>query len=174
MLINQFNKLNINYDVADDTEHSNLDDFNDGMSLEDAKFERVIDRLDILFLDRYDRSLATVEFLILKGIWQSQTYSEIAKESNYSPDYFTNVAAPKLLKKLSELVGSRITKKSCRSSITKYLMQGTLNRTQHYGLKKRDNLNSKDVFPVREFSWKKQVDFSDSFLRDAICFAQII
>ena len=174
MLVNQFKKSNVNYDVSGDQEHRNSNDFKDSMLPENVWFEQVVDRLDTLFLDRYNRSLATVEISILKGIWQSKTYGEIAHESNYSPDYITNVAAPKLLKKLSELVGSRITKKSCHSSVTKYLMKGTSNWTQNYGIATKKNLTSKNVFPVCESSREEQASFSNSFLQDAICLTQMI
>ena len=35
-------------------------------------------------------------------------------EAGYSPGYFTNVVAPELFKKLSPIIGRRITKKNCR------------------------------------------------------------
>lgn len=85
------------------------------------EFELAIHILDVLLREKHERSLSTVEKLLLEGIWQHKTYSEIAKENNYSSDYFSNVAAPKLLKQLSKLVRCRVTKKNCQLLVTKYI-----------------------------------------------------
>ncbi len=42
------------------------------------------------------------------------SYGEIGQKEDYSPAYLTNVAAPKLYKKLSKLLGKNVTKKTCR------------------------------------------------------------
>lgn len=173
MLIDRYNKSDVNYDVSNDLKYPNSNSFNDTVLLENQEFERVVDNLNILFLDRFNRSLNTVESSILKGIWQRKTYSEIARESNYSSDYFTNVAAPKLLKQLSKLIGSRITKKSCRALVTKYITEVSFARTQNCSIKK--NVASKDVLCIQKSGYKEQISFSDSsFLQDAICLAQMI
>lgn len=67
-----------------------------------------------------NHTLNNAEITILRGIWKSQTYNQIAKEKGYSSDYIANVAAPKLCRKLSYLVGRRITKKNCRILIESY------------------------------------------------------
>ena len=64
--------------------------------------------------------LNPTEIMILRGIWQYQTYTQIALEEDYSPGYFTNVVAPELYKRLSQLVGKRITKKNCRKVLEFY------------------------------------------------------
>lgn len=81
-----------------------------------------------LLLDNLNRKLAmkqrkplnSTENLLLKGIWQQQTYNQIAEEIGYSPGYLTNVVAPELLHKLSDLVGQRLTKKNCRILLEAY------------------------------------------------------
>ncbi|MBW4446989.1 MAG: AAA-like domain-containing protein [Spirirestis rafaelensis WJT71-NPBG6] len=60
------------------------------------------------------------ETLILRGIWQNWTYNQTAQEGGYSPGYLSNVVAPELCQKLSMLIGSRITKKNCRSLLEDY------------------------------------------------------
>lgn len=66
------------------------------------------------------RPLNPAETLLLRGIWQYQTYSQIADEVGYSPGYLTNVVAPELLHRLSNLIGQRLTKKNCRILLEDY------------------------------------------------------
>lgn len=66
------------------------------------------------------RPLNSVETLLLQGIWQYQTYSQIAEAVGYSPGYLTNVVAPELLHRLSNLTGQRLTKKNCRILLEAY------------------------------------------------------
>jgi hypothetical protein len=65
--------------------------------------------------------LNSVEALLLQGIWDKVTYSKIGQQEDYSPEYLTNVAAPKLYKKLSKLLGENVTKKTCRTSLESYI-----------------------------------------------------
>ena len=67
------------------------------------------------------RPLSSPEIMILQGIWQYQTYTQIALEEGYSPGYFTNVVAPELWKRLSNLTGQRISKKNCRQQLEAYV-----------------------------------------------------
>lgn len=75
------------------------------------------------------------ERMILRGIWQYRTYKQIAMEGEYSPTYFTNVVAPELFKRLSKLIGKRVTKKTCRTLLeayaTNYYATQTLDNCQH-------------------------------------------
>ncbi|MBI4785289.1 MAG: AAA-like domain-containing protein [Oscillatoriophycideae cyanobacterium NC_groundwater_1537_Pr4_S-0.65um_50_18] len=70
--------------------------------------------------DRQNRPLNPAEKLLLRGIWQHQTYMQIAEEVGYSPGYLTNVVAPELLHRLSDLLGQRLTKKNCRVLLEEY------------------------------------------------------
>lgn len=82
----------------------------------DALFEILSREL----VSRHKRPLNSTEMLLLQGIWQCQTYSQIADEIGYSPGYLTNVVAPELLHRLSELIGQRLTKKNCRILLEPY------------------------------------------------------
>ncbi|MEM9213336.1 MAG: AAA-like domain-containing protein [Cyanobacteria bacterium P01_F01_bin.150] len=66
------------------------------------------------------RPLSSPEVIILRGVWQYQTYTQIALEEGYSSGYFTNVVAPELWKRLSQLTGQHITKKNCRKLLEGY------------------------------------------------------
>ena len=61
-----------------------------------------------------NRPLNSTEVIILRGIWQHQTYTQIAIEAGYSPGYFTTVVAPELYQRLAKIIGQRVTKKNCR------------------------------------------------------------
>lgn len=67
-----------------------------------------------------NRSLNTIEMLILQGVWEDKTYHQMALEEDYSPGYLTNVVAPEMYRKLSNLLGQRVTKKNCRQMLESY------------------------------------------------------
>ncbi|MEM7593866.1 MAG: AAA-like domain-containing protein [Cyanobacteria bacterium P01_A01_bin.83] len=76
----------------------------------DCLFE-IIDRQ---LIESKNRPLNSTEAIVLRGIWQYQTYNQMAIKAGYSPGYFTTVVAPELYQRLSELIGQRVTKKNCR------------------------------------------------------------
>lgn len=80
----------------------------------------LIELLNSNLIDSRNRPLNGPETMILRGIWQYRTYKQIAMEGDYSPIYFTNVVAPELFKRLSKLIGQRITKKTCRALLEAY------------------------------------------------------
>jgi hypothetical protein len=77
-------------------------------------------------LESQNRPLNSTEVLILRGIWQYQTYHEIAEEGGYSAGYLTNVVAPELCQRLSALIGQRVTKKNCRMLLESYAAAPTV------------------------------------------------
>jgi hypothetical protein len=83
--------------------------------------------LDLVFevvnyqlIESQNRPLNSTEVLLLRGIWQYQTYHQIAQEAGYSTGYITNVVAPEMCQRLSLLVGERVTKKNCRMLMESY------------------------------------------------------
>ena len=77
-------------------------------------FDSLLNLLDKQLIEIDESPLNTVEGLLLKGILEDLSYSEISQKEDYSPAYLTNVAAPKLYKKLFKLLGKNVTKKNCR------------------------------------------------------------
>ncbi|MGK7947755.1 MAG: AAA-like domain-containing protein [Xenococcaceae cyanobacterium] len=80
-------------------------------------FNSLLNLLDRQLIKIHEAPLNTVEILIIKGIVENLTYGEIGQKEDYSTTYLTNVAAPKLYKKLSKLFGKNVTKKNCHSLI---------------------------------------------------------
>ena len=74
----------------------------------------LLEIIDRQLIESNNRPLNSTEVTILRGIWQYQTYTQIAIEAGYSPGYFTTVVAPELYQRLSKIVGQRVTKKNCR------------------------------------------------------------
>ena len=138
-----------------------------------SNLETIIDTLDLHFSKRYDRSFMAVEVLLLKGIWQNKTYGEIAKENNYSSSYLTNVAAPKLFKGLSQLLKCRITKKTCRSKLTKYI-SSKLIKFDNNRNKKKQNLKYFNTLHSNYYHLEseKNIDLN-LFLKDVILLSQM-
>lgn len=77
-------------------------------------FDYLLHLLNRQLIEIHKSPLNAVESLLLKGIMENLSYSEIGQKENYSTAYLTNVAAPKLYKKLSQLFGKNVTKKNCR------------------------------------------------------------
>ena len=71
-------------------------------------------------IESQNRLLSSTEVLILHGIWEYKTYNQIAIKAGYSPGYFSNVVAPELYQRLSEVIGQRVTKKNCRMVLESY------------------------------------------------------
>jgi hypothetical protein len=84
------------------------------------KLDRLLEIVDRQLIESQNRPLNPTEILILQGIWQYQTYNQIAIEAGYSPGYFTTVVAPELYQRLSELIGQRVTKKNCQVLLESY------------------------------------------------------
>lgn len=82
--------------------------------------DALVENLNRELIVSQSRPLNPAETLLLRGIWQCQTYSQIAEEVGYSPGYLTNVVAPELLHRLSTLTGQRLTKKNCRIVLEDY------------------------------------------------------
>ena len=80
----------------------------------------LLEIVDRQLIESQNRPLNSTEILILRGIWQYQTYNKIALEEGYSPGYFTNVVAPELYQRLSKVIGQRVTKKNCRVLLESY------------------------------------------------------
>lgn len=83
----------------------------------DCLFETINRQL----IESQSRPLNPTETIILRGVWQYQTYTQIAIKAGYSPGYFTNVVGPELYQRLSKIVGQRITKKNCRMLLESYV-----------------------------------------------------
>ncbi|MEH1870568.1 AAA-like domain-containing protein [Nostoc sp.] len=82
--------------------------------------DSLIEIVNRKLIESQNRPLNSTEVLILRGIWEYQTYSKIAEEGGYSAGYLTNVVAPELCKRLSNLIGQRVTKKNCRILLESY------------------------------------------------------
>ncbi|MGH8000982.1 MAG: AAA-like domain-containing protein [Brasilonema sp.] len=83
--------------------------------------DSLIEILDSKLLEYENHPLNHKEILVLRGIWQSQTYNQIAQQGGYSSSYFTSVVARGLCQKLSHIIGKRVTKKNCRTILESYV-----------------------------------------------------
>ncbi|MEH2239219.1 AAA-like domain-containing protein [Nostoc sp.] len=100
-------------------------------------------------VESQNRPLNSTEVLILRGIWQYQTYEKIAEEGGYSAGYLTNVVAPEVCKRLSNLIGQRVTKKNCRMLLESYAASQTapLMKTQRQQFKGLSSDSSQECSP---------------------------
>ena len=84
------------------------------------KFNHLLEQLNQELIQNEQRCLNETEILILQGIWQNQTYNQMAQHYGYSVGYLSNVVAPRLWQRLSDLVKTRINKKNCRIVLESY------------------------------------------------------
>ncbi|BAY84764.1 hypothetical protein NIES267_42610 [Calothrix parasitica NIES-267] len=96
-----------------------------------------------------NRLLSSTEILILQGIWEHKTYNQIAVKAGYSPGYFSNVVAPELYQRLSEVIGQRVTKKNCQVVLESYGISQTTPQTTNlqYSAENPVNFNYQDTSP---------------------------
>lgn len=78
------------------------------------ELDAIVNQVNHYLLKNDQSLLNSTEIIVLQGIWQNQTYNQIAEQAAYSSDYLTNVVAPKLWRRLSDVIGQRVTKKNCR------------------------------------------------------------
>ena len=88
--------------------------------------DSLIEIINRHLVESQNRPLNSPEIMILQGVWEYRTYTQIALEGDYSPRYFTNVVAPELYKRLSCLMGQRVTKKNCRALLESYVTAQTI------------------------------------------------
>ena len=93
------------------------------------KLDCILEIVDHQLIESQNRPLNSTEILILRGIWQYRTYTQIAIDAGYSPGYFTNVVAPELYQRLSELINQRVTKKNCKVLLESYVAAQTAPKT---------------------------------------------
>ncbi|MDJ0800131.1 MAG: AAA-like domain-containing protein [Calothrix sp. MO_167.B12] len=93
------------------------------MLITSANFDVIIDTINRQLIASHNQPLTPPEIMILRGTWQYLTYNQIALEEGYSPGYFTNVVAPELFKRLSQLIGKRVTKKNCQVLLQSYAQE---------------------------------------------------
>ena len=89
----------------------------------------LLNQLDHYLIENQQPPLNSIERSILKGIWEEQTYNQIAKQTGYSATYITNLVAPKLWRRMSQVMGQRITKKNCWYLLQSYFSVSTTTTT---------------------------------------------
>ena len=106
--------------------------------------DSVLEIVNSKLIENQTPPLNTAESLILRGIWEYKTYTQVAEEAGYSPGYFTNVVAPALFRQLSEITNERVTKKNCRAVIEFYVAAW---KTQEKTLPKEDPVRFPTALP---------------------------
>ena len=107
------------------------------LTTDSIKLDFVLETINRKLLETNNHPLNTTEIIILQGIWDNKTYNIVAEEASYSLSYLSNVVAPELLRRISNIIGQRVTKKNCRVQLQTYLLpQATSKKTvvsQHSG-----------------------------------------
>ena len=110
--------------------------------------DSLLEIIDRQLIDSQNRPLNSTEITILRGIWQYQTYTQIAMEAGYSPGYFTTVAAPELYQRLAQIIGQRVTKKNCRRLLESHMCEEAIaKKTQAFKPHETRILINEDKLP---------------------------
>ena len=85
--------------------------------------EAIIAFVEQLISTQTRKSLSFIQKVILQDSLseEKRTYSQIAKNNNYSEDYLKKVVAPSLWKLLSEVLGEKVNKSNCRALLKQRL-----------------------------------------------------
>lgn len=92
----------------------------DRQALVNLDLDRLIEFIDSQVYAKTQRHLKDVEVLILQGSWQKQNYDEIALCHNYTPQYLRQDVGPKLWRRLSTVLGERVSKTSFQAAIERH------------------------------------------------------
>ncbi|MEA5536855.1 AAA-like domain-containing protein [Crocosphaera sp. XPORK-15E] len=65
-----------------------------------------------LALQKTGKYLSDVEMIVLQGSWEGKTYEEMAQLAGYTVDYLNKDVGNKLWKKLSDILGEKVSKKN--------------------------------------------------------------
>ncbi|MEB3359434.1 MAG: AAA-like domain-containing protein [Synechococcales bacterium] len=83
------------------------------------EFEQVITAINVILLQRINRSLSSLEIELLRGSWGNLTYEEIAEASGYSLNYLQRDIGPKFWRLLSDIYGQKLNKTNARAILTR-------------------------------------------------------
>lgn len=70
-----------------------------------------------LVLQNMGKHLNDVEIIVLQGSWEGKTYEEMAQQAGYTVDYLNKDVGNKLWKKLSNILGEKVSKKNLRQPL---------------------------------------------------------
>ncbi len=63
------------------------------------------------------KHLSDIEMIVLQGAWGGKTYEEMAQQAGYTADYLNKDVGNKLWKKLSDILGEKVSKKNLREPL---------------------------------------------------------
>ena len=72
---------------------------------------------DRLALQKMGKHLSDVEMIVLQGSWEGKTYEEMAQAAGYTVDYLNKDVGNKLWRKLSDILGEKVSKKNLREPL---------------------------------------------------------
>ncbi|NER04700.1 MAG: serine/threonine protein kinase [Okeania sp. SIO3C4] len=81
------------------------------------KLDFILETINRKLLKTKNPPLNTAEIMLLQGIWDNKTYNIVAEEAGYSSGYLSSVVAPELFRRISNIIGQRVTKKNCRTQL---------------------------------------------------------
>ena len=81
------------------------------------KLDFVLETINRKLLETKNPPLNTAEIMLLRGIWDNKTYNIVAEEAGYSSGYLSSVVAPELFRRISDIIGQKVTKKNCRMQL---------------------------------------------------------
>ncbi len=87
-------------------------------------FEKYLELLETNLFNNKSQKLTVVEREILKAAWENYSYTQVADNSYMTVGHIKDVAS-KLWKKLSEILGEKVTKANLRLVLEKKVASNT-------------------------------------------------
>ncbi|MCJ8281357.1 MAG: ATP-binding protein, partial [Rivularia sp. ALOHA_DT_140] len=86
-------------------------------------FQEVLRLVESLIMAKTGKHLSNIEVLVLRGSWKGYKYNQIAAEGGYTDEYLKNDVGPKLWKRLSQALGTKITKNNFKAILEQHVYQ---------------------------------------------------
>ena len=116
--------------------------------------DSLIEIVNCKLLENQHRRLNNAEIIMLEGIWQGNTYHQIAVESGYSKGYLAQVVAPDLFRCLAEIISQPIGKRNCRKLLESYCRAETAVTQNKQSLRDPLDLQKRSAPQYRQDSLK--------------------
>ena len=100
-----------------------MSEINNSSSTNNISFQEVLRLVESLVMAKTDKHLSNIEVLVLRGSWKGYKYNQIATEGGYTDEYLKNDVGPKLWKRLSQALDTKVTKNNFKAVIEQYIYQ---------------------------------------------------
>ena len=109
-------------------------------------FQEVLGLVESLIIAKTGKHLSNIELLVLRGSWKGHKYNQIAAEGGYTNEYIKNDIGPKLWKRLSLALKTKVNKNNFKAILEQHIYQAEKEKSIANKLLNKDNCIDKNNF----------------------------